>query len=379
MATDSQPRAHGHRLTALRNLYGLTQGELAQRLDVTQSFLSQVERGTRGVPDTMQLRASYEFSLPATFFTVTPTEADYGPVTFRKSSHASTRDERRVVELYNEATRLFRDISSASGYHATDLPNPAEFDDDPERVAEAMRDAAGLGATDPVKNAIRAVERFGVGVVDNLDDIETEAQGHTAVSRPSWHADRPLVALVSSVPGAVKRLTVLHELGHLVFDRNLTEPVSIRSFEEKRAYRFASAYLLPECVVRARVSESLNLHGYLPIKADYGISVGAIVIRARDLKVISAKRARSLQIQLSAQGWRSDEPVHVADERPLLLQQALGRAYGSRPVVKASHEVGIPPEWISRWAYSQDSTDLPVSASTAKVIDFARARARRAG
>lgn len=255
MATDSQPRAHGHRLTALRNLYGLTQGELAQRLDVTQSFLSQVERGTRGVPDAILLRASHEFSLPTAFFTVTPAEADYGPVTFRKSSHASTRDERRVVELYNEATRLFRDISSASGYHTTDLPNPAEFDDNPELVAEGMREAAGLSFTDPVKNAIRAVERFGIGVVDNLDDFETETQGHTAVSRPSWYADRPLVALVSPVPGAVKRLTVLHELGHLIFDRNLTEPVSIRSFEEKRAYRFASAYLLPERVVRARVSE----------------------------------------------------------------------------------------------------------------------------
>ncbi len=366
-------------MSALRNLYGLTQGELAQRLEVTQSFLSQVERGARGVPDTMLLRASREFALPATFFTITPTEADFGPVTFRKTSHASARDERRIVELYNEATRLFRDVSNASGYHAPVLPNPGEFDGDPDLVAENMREAAGLGPEDPVKNAIRAVERFGIGVVDNLDDLETESRGHTAVSRPSWHAERPLVALVAPVPGAVKRLTVLHELGHLIFDRNLNEPVGTRSFEEKRAYRFASAYLLPASVVRARVSESLNLHGYLPIKADYGISVGAIIIRARDLKVISADRARSLQIQLSAQGWRTNEPVHVTDERPVLLRQALGKAYGSQPVVKASHKVGMPPEWINRWTYTEDSHEPPAAAPTARVLDFAAARARRAG
>ena len=54
------------------------------------------------------------------------------------------------------------------------------------------------------------------------------------------------------------------------------------------------------------MSESLNLHGYLPIKATYGISVGAIIMRARDLGILSADRARSLQIQLSSQGWRTN-------------------------------------------------------------------------
>lgn len=379
MTSDPLPRAHGHRMTALRNLQGLTQGELARRLEVTQSFLSQVERGSRGIPESLLLRASREFALPVSFFTVTPAEADYGPVTFRKNSHASARDEHRIVELYNESARLFRGVSGASGYRATDLPDPAEFDGDPELIAEVMRAAAGLGAEDPVKNSIRAVERLGIGVVDNLDELDGETHGHIAVSRPSWHADRPLVALVAVVPGAIKRLTVLHEVGHLIFDRNLTGPVGIRSPEEKRAYTFAGAYLLPERVVRARVSESLNLHGYLPIKADYGISVGAIIMRARNLRVISADRARSLQIQLSAQGWRNEEPVQVADEQPLLLRQALHKVYGSQSVAKAAHDVGIQPEWINRWTHSERADDLAAPGHDAKVIDFARARARRTG
>lgn len=366
-------------MTALRNLQGLTQGALAQRLEVTQSFLSQIERGSRGIPESLLLRASREFALPVSFFAVTPVEADYGPVTFRKDSHASARDEHRIVELYNESARLFRGVSDASGYHATELPNPAEFEGNPELVAEVMRAAAGLGAEDPVKNSIRAVERLGIGVVDNLDESDAGARGHTAVSRPSWHAERPLVALVAAVPGAIKRLTILHEVGHLIFDRDLTAPVGIRSPEERRAYSFAGAYLLPERVVRARVSESLNLHGYLPIKADYGISVGAIIIRARNLRVISADRARSLQIQLSAQGWRNEEPVQVADERPLLLRQALHKAYGSQPVAKAAHDVGIQPEWINRWTYSERADESAHPAAAAKVIDFAAARARRTG
>jgi Zn-dependent peptidase ImmA (M78 family)/transcriptional regulator with XRE-family HTH domain len=375
VAPEALPRAHGQRLTALRSIYGLTQADLAARLDVTQSFLSHLERGSRPVPDTLLVRASREFSLPVSFFAIQPTAAEVGPVTFRKNSRATARDEGRVVALYDEAARLFRGVSEASGYRAADLPDPSDYDDDPELVAEAVRTAAGLDPEDLILNATRALERFGIGVVDNLDHLNEETRGHAAVSRPSRYNSRPLVALVADLPGAVKRLTVLHEAGHLIFDRDLAAPVRTRSPEENRAYKFAGAYLLPERVVRRRVSETLNLHGYLPIKADYGISVGAIIMRARDLSVISATRARSLQIQLASQGWRYNEPVPVADEKPLLLGQAIRKVYGKQAPAKAAHEIGTAPEWINQWTHTH--RERP-AREPGKVIDFAEhVRARK--
>lgn len=370
-------RAVGQRLTALRQIHGLTQGDLAERLGVTQSFLSHIARGARPMPDSMVIDASRAFGVPVSFFTIQQTPAEMGPVTFRKNSRASARDEGRVVALYDEAARVFRAVSERSEYHAADLPDPADYDNDAELVAEAMRSAAGLGPEDPVLNATRALERFGIGVVDNLDHLSDDSRGHTAVSRPSRYNGRPLVALVADVPGAVKRLTVLHEAGHLIFDRDLAGPVSgTRSPEEKRAYKFAGAYLLPEKVLRQRVSETLNLHGYLPIKADYGISVGAIIMRARDLGVISADRARSLQIQLSSQGWRTNEPVPVADEKPVLLGQALRKVYGKQAAAKAAHDLGVAPEWINQWTHTSAVPSMP---EPGKVIDLTTARARRTG
>lgn len=369
-------RAVGERLTALRQIYGLTQGDLAERLGVTQSFLSHIARGARPMPDSLVIDASREFGLPVSFFAIQPGLAEMAPATFRKNSRASARDEGRVVALYDEAARVFRVVSEESGYRAADLADPADYDHDAERVAEAMRSAAGLGPEDPVLNATRALERFGIGVVDNLDHLSDDSRGHTAVSRPSRYNSRPLVALAANVPGAVKRLTVLHEAGHLIFDRDLTGPVSgTRSPEEKRAYKFAGAYLLPEKVARERISETLNLHGYLPIKADYGISVGAIIMRARDLGVISTGRARSLQIQLSSQGWRTNEPVPVADESPVLLRQALHKVYEKQVAARAAHDLGTAPEWINQWTHSHEDSSTP---KPGKVIDFAaRARARR--
>lgn len=372
------PKPVGQRLTALRQIYGLTQGDLAERLGVTQSFLSHIARGARPMPDSLAVDASREFGLPVSFFAVQQTPAEMGPVTFRKNSRASARDEGRVIALYDEAARVFRAVSEESGYPAADLPDPADYDGDAELLAEALRSAAGLGPEDPVLNATRSLERFGIGVVDNLDQLNDDTRGHTAVSRPSHFNSRPLLALVAEVPGAVKRLTLLHEAGHLIFDRDLVGPVSgTRSPEEKRAYRFAGAYLLPERVVRHRVSETLNLHGYLPIKADYGISVGAIIMRARDLGVISANRARSLQIQLSSQGWRTIEPVPVADEKPVLLGQALRKVYGKQATAKAVLDLGTAPEWINAWIHAHVE---PPGPEPGKVIDFSeRMLARRTG
>jgi Zn-dependent peptidase ImmA (M78 family)/plasmid maintenance system antidote protein VapI len=366
-----EPRTVGQRLTSLRQINGLTQGQLADRLGVTQSFLSHIVRGARPMPEALAVEAARVFGLPAAFFTVKPTPADLGAVTFRKNSRASARDEGRVVALYDEAARLFREVSESSGYRSVDLPDPAEYGGDAECVAEAIRLELGLAPDEPVQNATRALERLGIGVVDNLDHLEEEARGHTAVSRPSHYNARPLVALVSEVPGDVKRLTLLHEAGHLIFDRDLAGPIaSTRSIEERRAYKFAGALLIPETVVRARISETLNLHGFLPVKADYGISVGALIMRARDLGVIGPDRARSLQIQLSSQGWRSGgEPVPVADEQPMLLGQALRQAYGRQATAKAAHEIGTPPDWINQWTHQHAE---PARPTYAKVIDFPR-------
>jgi Zn-dependent peptidase ImmA (M78 family) len=376
MATaEKSGRAHGYRFTALRYLHRLTQGQLAERLGVTQSFLSYVEKGDKAVPDSLAAAASQEFSLPLSFFWVQPSVMDSGIATFRKTSRVTVKDESRITTLYDESARLFRALSEATNFRTVELVDPDEFDHDPEQVAAALRRAAGISPTEPVLNATRTLERFGIGVVDRLDN-EGHENTHVAVSRPSPYNVRPLVALAEDVPGAVKRATVLHEAYHLIADKNLTKPItSSRSPEEKRAFRFAGAFLLPEDVARERISESLNLHGYLPIKAEFGISVSMAIHRGVDLGLISPQRYRSLMIQWSSQGWRRHEPVDVADERPILLGQALRRVFGEEPVAKASHALGMSPEWIRRWTHLADGPVEP--ETTGKVIDFNAVHASR--
>lgn len=361
----------GARLEALRDLKGLTQQELATAAGVSQGFLSRVQNGTRPLPRSMALELCAAYLLPLTFFQVAESETVTGQFTFRKKARASARDERRVKRLYSEASRLFAYISAESGYRTSNLPDPKDHNDDPEECAEALRSSAGLAPEEPVKNVTRLLERHGVGVISNLDEGFGEVADHVGISRPTERGDRPLVALVSELPGAVQRLSLGHEAGHWVFDRHLTTPLAgTRCPEEARAFRFGGALLLPEPVVRKRVTESLSLQGYLRVKADYGMSVGAICRRAKDLGVISPTRYRSLSIQLSSQGWRHDEPVDVAAETPRLVGQALQRVYGRRYVSRASDAHGIEQTLIRRWTRTSpaadeqaDTTDNVVSVS----------------
>ncbi|MFD9664814.1 helix-turn-helix domain-containing protein [Rhodococcus sp. NPDC059968] len=366
----------GSRLEALRDLKGLTQQELAAGAGVSQGFLSRVQNGTRALPEPLALELCRTYSVPLSFFQAADGVTDAGQFTFRKRARASARDERRVKRLYSEAARLFNAISAASEFRTTALPNPDEFDGDPEECAEALRRSADLGPEDPVKNVTRLLERHGVGVVSDLDDSFEGVSDHVGVSRPNTGTDRPLVALTSQLPGAVQRLSLGHEAAHWVFDRHLMSPLgSTRSPEETRAFRFGGALLLPQRVVSKRVSETLSLHGYLRIKADYGMSVGAIIRRAKDIGAISPARYRSLSIQLSSQGWRTNEPVEVPQESPRLFAQALERVYGRHFVSRASDEYGIEPSLIQRWMGSPTTSskqESPDKEDNVVSIEFRR-------
>jgi Zn-dependent peptidase ImmA (M78 family)/DNA-binding XRE family transcriptional regulator len=363
---DKQGGLRGERLVVLRDLKGLTQGELAEKLKVSQSFISHVEKGSRPLPITVAIEASTEFKLPASFFSVGQGVTEMGQHTFRKLARASARDERRVKALFDEAARFFFGVSAAAGYKTVDLPDPADYIGDPEECAEALRESAGLGPEDPVKNMTRLIERRGVGVITHLDDTTAIASDHFGISRPSQLNGRPLVAITHQLPGAVQRNSLAHELGHLIFDGNLTAPVSgTRASEEARAFRFASALLIPQRVMVKRVTSTLSLHGYLRIKADYGISVAATVRRAKDLGIIAPERYRSLNIQLSSQGWRTNEPVDVAIEEPRLLGQSLAEIYGENGWRISASQYGLDPALLTRWLPAKRDIE---NGPTAKIL-----------
>jgi transcriptional regulator with XRE-family HTH domain len=271
----------GECLVALREIEGITQAELARTLGVTSAALTHVVKGDRPFPEAWARAASQAYAVPIEFFAVAPTPADSGVLTYKKKSTARVRDEKRVDRLYSEAARLFRHASTTSGFHPSHLPDPSGSNNDPELLAAEVRRLAGVGPTDPIPNVIRLCERLGVGVVDDLDPLADDDARHSGASRPSLMEDRPLIALTSDHSAAYKRFLVAHELFHLIADRDLDRPLtSTRDPRERRADRFAAALLLPRDVAKQRLTDSMTLHGFLRVKADYGIEVKGLIHRA---------------------------------------------------------------------------------------------------
>ena len=376
MSTDLHPQGNGDRLVALRELFGLRLLDLSEALDVGTSFLSKVERGDKPFPEAVMLRAAAKYDLPTTFFSVLPPPMDEAIQTFKKNAKATVRDEKRISRLHKEASRVFRSVSEATSYRVAQLPSEDDFDpQDIEQIATIMRDAMGLGRTGPVLNSVRSLERYGVGVIDALDEVVVERarQDHVGISMPHVSLSRPLIAVVTALEGAEKRFTVMHELGHLILDRGISSPViRRRDVVEKRADRFARAMLLPAEDMTVRISPTLNLHGYLRIKSDFGVRVDMIVKRGEELGLLDAHRAKSLYIQRSSSGWSLNEAVEVANETPIVLQQGLIKHYGPDPAPPAAVDFGTGVDWIRRWATLDKS---PTRA--APVIDLAARRLQR--
>ena len=113
------------------------------------SFLTS-QPGRSSFPASLAQTASVKFKVPLAFFAVRTAPEDVGPVTFKKTSTARTRDEKRVVALYTEASRLFRHASAASRYQVSALPQ-VTLHDDPKDVADKVRSLAGVMPDAPIR------------------------------------------------------------------------------------------------------------------------------------------------------------------------------------------------------------------------------------
>jgi len=134
----------------------------------------------------------------------------------------------------------------------------------------------------------------------------------------------PVIVIKRDIAGDRQRFNLAHELGHLVL-----EPGS-EVDEEKAAYRFAGAFLVPEPKVRFELGahrDILNLYELHPLKHKYGLSMQGWIYRARDLGVLSESTVRRLFVQFRRGGWHRKEPGdQLPPEEPRRMQRLVLRA-----------------------------------------------------
>jgi Zn-dependent peptidase ImmA (M78 family) len=100
--------------------------------------------------------------------------------------------------------------------------------------------------------------------------------------------------------------------------------------KETLCYQFAGAMLLPEETIKAELGNHRNKLSLLElgnIKKQYGISMQAIVMRARDCGIINEHYTKQFFFIIKQMNWKVDEPYdYVGVEESNRFEQLLFRA-----------------------------------------------------
>ncbi len=367
--------APSERIRILRELNGWTQADLADASGISQSLISSIENLRRDATDDVVQAIATATGTPLSFFNiVNGSPAD--SLHFRKNKTASAKLTKQVSAFFGEAQRVSATLLEYFSYPIRDMPIADSRTGDLtqgsiEEYALLARSWLRLDADTPILNVTRALERVGVAVfhfaLPGAEEGQVVGKGHFGVSSWEGHSTRAVIGIFSGA-GDRDRFTIGHELGHLILHtfRNSTDS------EEIEAHRFAGALLLPMNRAQELMNQGTTLDQYARVKATFGISIQACIMRASTLGLISEDRKKSLMIQLSQRGWRRSEPVPVANENPLLLGKALASRWPKQPYLSAAEALAIQPQVLRSIAPVPGASHSIGKDSSSRIYSFRR-------
>ena len=345
----------GRRVVELRNLLVLTQKQLSSVIGIAQSNLSDLERGRVELTPAAIHRICSATATPTSFFEYSTPSYSADDINFPKNSRVVSAKQRDfVIQAFTEIERISTVLAEAPVRLKRVAIPVAQHSDifsehDLELLAGDIRKAYRLDSDAPVRNVTRMMERAGVAVASMSAPFgnDTLLEGDCGMSHWSSRSPRASVGFLTGMAGDRQRFTLAHEFAHIVLHsrRTVTEPKQ----RQREADYLAAALLLPRPYAQEEIAESLTLHGYLRIKAEFGMSLHAIITRAQRLRLITWDRQRSWMVQLSTRGWRNNEPVDVDRESPQLLHTELVALHGAHPYVAASSALGVSATLLHSW------------------------------
>ncbi|AEL27045.1 helix-turn-helix domain-containing protein [Cyclobacterium marinum] len=316
------------RLKSARLMNGLSLQGLADRIDnrVTKQALSKYEQG-QVVPDSDMIGVLAEALKVRPDYFHTDTEVKFGEIEFRKLKNYPSKEKNRIIEIAKNELSRYIELEEILGIE-TKFENPLEdiaikSHEDIEKAAEKLREVWGLGS-DSISNVIELLEDHHVKVLE-IDSSEAFDGFSTWVNGN----DIPLIVLnKSKFENKLdrKRFTAFHELAHLLLDVNGYEEKQ----KEKFCHAFASAMLIPEYTLKQELGgkrSKLSITELGAIKQQYGISMQALVYRAKNLGFISDNYLKQFYMVFNQLGYRVNEPVdYKGMEQSNRFSQLLFRA-----------------------------------------------------
>lgn len=311
---------NGERLTLARQLAGLKKSHLAALIEMSPASVTAWESGAKQPNRATVAKLALALEVEPQFF------AGGSPARVNKPHFRSLRSTPQIAQDEAEAYGKF--VAEVAGMleNAVEFPEALlpDFPVDPdERIAspeDAAREArvflrVGRG---PVQHVVRLAERAGVVVVFSEPGIAA-IDAYSLLT-----ATRPIIILNPAKDDYYRqRFDVAHEFGHLIMHHD-AEPGG--KVAEEQANRFASEFLMPAEEISPFLPASTAGRSWAQLaelKEHWGVSLAALLYRARALGIMSDVSYRNAMVRMSQNGWRRAEPGRVASlEMPSLLPRA---------------------------------------------------------
>jgi len=286
---------------------GMSQADLANRAGLTQATLSRYETGSRD-PDTPMLRAlATEMGVAGGLLESLPVfhRAVALPEHMRRRGTAKATHWRMLgarLNMLRIHVRRLADVADLKFKFVVPRFDPSAVS--AAEAARRVRSQWGM-SPGPVESMLASMEDAGCFVAPR----EFESPRIPALSQ--WIDTHPVVMANARAHVDEMRLTLAHELGHLVLH---SEPGSEPVDAEREAAEFATSFLLPGHDARQDLAD-MSLLSLQELKVKWRVPMQTLMERAHLLGAINERRRNSIYKMLSKRGWLAAEPL--SDVLPL--------------------------------------------------------------
>ena len=321
------------RLALARRRRKLTKKALAESSGVDQKTILRYESGLSTPSEESMRCLAAALSFPLRFFSGPDVEEPTAESASFRSLSSMSAGERAAALATGGIAFLVNDwVAARFLLPAADILDVKEGYS-PEAAARLVREQWGIGEK-PIPNVLQLLESKGVRPF-------SLAHGTQAVDAFAlWRDDVPFMFLNLHKTAERTRFDACHELGHLVLHRH--GGARGGRLVEDQANQFASAFLMPESDVRARLSAIYSLDEIIEAKARWRVSAAALNYRLHKLQLLSDWQYRIFCIQLNERFART-EPQPIEWETSKLWEQVLKllREDGL-PLSRVADELAVP-------------------------------------
>jgi Zn-dependent peptidase ImmA (M78 family)/DNA-binding XRE family transcriptional regulator len=300
-----------------REARGLTQTELADKLQLHKANISRLENGDTLVNDKILIAIAEVTHFPPQFFMQPggpiPVNLSYRkrqqvPAKITSAIDAQVNIIRRHVQFITRALQQQKPVLPL--YEVTETQSPAQ-------IASLLRKKWSI--TVPlIDNISDLLEQKGI-IICSFDFDTERVDSRTMLTDDEY----PIIFINSSALADKQRFSLAFELGHLIMHTFCIVPHQRDISHE--ANLFAAEFLMPEKDIRKDLKDTITLPLLGELKRKWKISMIALLYRADDLGLLTPNQKRYLLQQFNEQKIRRREPpqLDAQKEEPRLMRSLL--------------------------------------------------------